>query len=275
MKNILTVDLEEWFHANYEDGLFDPNKNYEVRVIDSTHKLLQDFEDHNAKATFFVLGYIAEKHPDLVREIKKRGHEIATHGYNHQLVYKETKEEFKEEVKKAKEIVEDTIGAPIKGFRAPSWSIMDKSKWAWEVLEGLGFKYDASVFPIKLSLYGMPSSPRFMYTPEYNGRKLNIKEVPASTYRFFGKNIPFSGGAYLRALPCSMVLHGIKVLNNKEKEPAVVYIHPREIDPGQPRLNLKFKDALIHYTGIKGNEKKLVKILEKFQFTSIEDFYKI
>ena len=271
MDNILTIDLEEWFHANYHDDVFDPQKTYEVRIVQNMERLLTLFSEHQAKATFFVLGYVAEQHPQLIREIAAAGHEIATHGYAHQLVYQQTPDVFKEDVSQAKKRVEDLIGKSVKGYRAPSWSITAKSLWAWDVLEELGFVYDASVFPIETYLYGLPSSPRFPYHPQYNGRILNLLEVPSSTVRIFNKNIPFAGGFYFRALPYPLIAQGIKKVN-KEGHPAIVYLHPREIDPGQPRLTLSLKESLIHYYGISGCEQKLIRILKKFKFTSIEGY---
>lgn len=272
MENILTIDLEEWFHANYHDDVFDPQKTYEVRIVQNTERLLTLFKEHNAKATFFVLGYVAEKHPQLIRDIAAAGHEIASHGYAHQLVYQQTPSTFKEDVSQAKKRVEDIIGKSVKGYRAPSWSITPKSLWAWEILQDLGFVYDASVFPIETFLYGLPSAPRFPYHPEYNGKTLNLLEVPSSTVRVLNKNIPFAGGFYFRTLPYPMIAQCIKTVN-KEGHPAIVYLHPREIDPEQPRLTLSLKESLIHYFGVNGCEKKLIRILKKFEFTSIEGYF--
>ncbi|MCO1603198.1 XrtA system polysaccharide deacetylase [Desulfosporosinus nitroreducens] len=272
MKNILTIDLEEWFHANYHDDVFDNQKSYAVRIIQNTERLLTLFDQYKAQATFFVLGYVAEKHPQLIRNIAAAGHEIASHGYAHQLIYKQTPSEFKKDVSQAKQRVEDIIGTSVKGYRAPSWSITPKSLWAWEILQDLGFVYDASVFPIETYLYGLPTAPRFPYHPKYNGKILKLLEVPSSTVRVLNKNIPFAGGFYFRALPYPVIAQCIKTVN-KEGQPAIVYLHPREIDPNQPRLTLSTKENLIHYYGINGCEKKLVHVLKEFEFTSIEKYY--
>ena len=273
MKNILTIDLEEWYHANYHDDVFNNKKTYQVRVVQNTHRLLALFAEYGAKATFFVLGHVAEEHPDLIRRISSAGHEIACHGYAHELVYQQTPEEFRVDVLKAKSLIEEITGLEVKGYRAPSWSVTEKSLWAWEVLEELGFAYDASVFPISTYLYGLPSSPRFAYHPTYKHQDLNLLEVPSSTVQVLGKNIPFAGGFYFRALPYPLIAQGIKAVNN-EGQPALVYLHPREIDPGQPRLTLSLKESLIHYYGINGCEQKLIRILKKFEFTSIEEYFK-
>lgn len=274
MKNILTIDLEEWFHANYHDDVFDNQKSYAVRIIRNTERLLALFDDYKAKATFFVLGYVAEKHPQLIRNIRAAGHEIASHGYAHELIYKQTPSQFKEDVSQAKSLVEDILGTNVKGYRAPSWSITPKSLWAWEILQDLGFLYDASVFPIETYLYGLPSAPRFTYHPKVDGKTLKLIEVPSSTVKILNKNIPFAGGFYFRALPYLVISQCIKIVN-REGQPAIVYLHPREIDPGQPRLSLSSKESLIHYYGIKSCEQKLIRILKKFEFTSIEDYLEL
>ncbi|EHQ91985.1 XrtA system polysaccharide deacetylase [Desulfosporosinus youngiae] len=274
MKNILTIDLEEWFHANYHDDVFDNQKTYEVRILQNTERLLTLFNEHKAKATFFVLGYVAEKHPRLIRDILAAGHEIASHGYAHQLLYQQTPEEFKEDVRQAKKRVEDIVGTSVKGYRAPSWSITPRSLWAWEILQELGFKYDASVFPIETFLYGLPTAPRFSFHPEYNGKILDLLEVPSSTVRFLTKNIPFAGGFYFRALPYPVIAQCIKAVN-KEGHPAIVYLHPREIDPEQPRLALSKKESFIHYYGVSRCEQKLIRVLKRFEFTSIEEYFKL
>lgn len=274
MKNILTIDLEEWFHANYHDDVFDPRKKYAVRIVQNTKRLLDLFTKHQAKATFFALGYVAEQHPQLIREIAAAGHEIATHGYAHQLVYQQTPAVFRDDVDHAKKLIEDILGQNVKGYRAPSWSITAKSLWAWEILKDLGFVYDASVFPIETYLYGLPSAPRFSYHPEYKGKTLDLLEVPSSTVRILNQNIPFAGGFYFRALPYCLIAQGIKMVNN-EKQPAIVYLHPREIDPGQPHLTLSAKESLIHYYGINSCERKLERILKRFEFTSIEEYFKL
>ena len=243
-----------------------------MRIVEATERLLAHFNKYQAKATFFVLGHVAEQHPQLIQKISEAGHEIATHGYAHQLVYQQTPAVFKEDVSQAKKRIEDIIGKSVKGYRAPSWSITPKSLWAWEILEDLGFVYDASVFPIQTYLYGLPTAPRFSYHPQYNGVTLDLLEVPSSTVRIFNKNIPFAGGFYFRVLPYALIAQCIKAVN-KEGQPAIVYLHPREIDPGQPHLTLSPKERLIHYYGINGCEKKLVRVLKNFEFASIEAYY--
>lgn len=272
LKNILTIDLEDWFHANYYENLIENQQSLESILEKNTRKILKLLSNYNAKATFFVLGSIASRHKNLIRKIAEDGHEIASHGFAHQLVYLQTKNEFREDLKKGIEAVKASSGIVPKGYRAPSWSITEKSLWGWEVIEELGFSYDASVFPVKNFMYGIPAAPRFAFYPEHKGRKYSFLEVPTSTLKFGNINIPFSGGVYFRFLPYSIIKFCIKILN-REKNPAVVYLHPREIDPKQPRLKLGFFNSFIHYYGIKRCEKKLEKLLKDFSFTSISDYY--
>jgi polysaccharide deacetylase family protein (PEP-CTERM system associated) len=270
LRNILTVDLEEWFHSNLRGWTFTEGGTYEVRVVGNTHRLLEVLEEHHAKATFFVLGSLADDHPELVRQIAAAGHEIATHGYAHRLVYEQTPDEFRDDVARAKARIEDIIGRRVKGYRAPSWSINEGTLWALELLEELGFAYDASVFPMRTYLYGMPSAPRFPYRPVLDGRTLGLLEVPASTVRLVGCNLPFAGGFYFRALPFLLFSLGVRSVN-QEGHPAIVYLHPREIDPGQPRLRLPLKERVIHHYGVRRCEHKLIRALRRFEFTSIEE----
>lgn len=266
IKNVLCVDLEDWFNANLvrlPDGA-EP----ESRVEQNTWKLLSLFEKYQAKATFFVVGDVAEKYPNLIREIYKRDHEIGCHSAKHRLVYELSEQEFLEDTHRAKRRLEEIIGAPVVSYRAPSWSITEKSFWALEILEREGFRYDSSIFSFKNFLYGVKDAPRFSYNTKKYNQNSNLIEFPPSTMRILGKNIPFSGGFYLRALPVSWVAWCIRHLN-KQKNPAVVYIHPWEIDPNTPRLKLNLRDRLIQYWGIRNNYDKLVYLLKRFSFTSL------
>lgn len=273
MKNIFCVDLEEWFHSNFQDMIDNSPGKHKVRVLDNTYKLLDMFERNTVKATFFVLGYIAENHPALINEIQKKGHEIACHGYAHELVYKQTPKEFKYDVEKSKYLIERITNEPIIGYRAPSWSITKKSLWALEILQEIGMKYDSSIFPFENFLYGIGDAPRNSFNTNIYGENLSLLEIPPSTIQVLGQNIPFTGGFYLRALPYKLIEMGIKCVN-KEGYPAVCYIHPREIDPQQPHLKLNFKENIIHNFGINGCEDKLEKLCKNNQFVSIKDYYK-
>ncbi|MGP1597914.1 XrtA system polysaccharide deacetylase [Peptoanaerobacter stomatis] len=274
ISNIFTVDLEEWFHANYEEDIFDNNKNYESRVVENTNRLLYLLDSNNSKATFFVLGYVAEKFPDLILKIYKKGHEIASHGMSHKLVYKLQESEFRKELQDSKKLIKDIIGEEPIGFRAPSWSITDESKWAWKVLDDEGFKYSSSVFPLKNFLYGMPDSPKEKYNPYYNGEKLKLIEVPMSVTNIFGRNIGYSGGAYFRLFPLNLITKKT-IFNNNMGNPTIFYIHPREIDIDQPRLKLTFKDKMIHYYGIRFCLNKLERLLKIYKFITIKEYLMI
>ena len=269
MKNILTIDVEEWYHGNYkslESGL----TYKESRVESNTDYILEKLSQYNANATFFILGEVAEKYPSLVRKIHSLGHEIGSHGYLHNLVYRYTKEEFIEDVKKSKLILEDILGTSIIGYRAPSWSVNEDIPWFYDSLENLGFLYSSSVFPRKTYLYGMDNTPRFSYKPNLN---LSILEIPCTTAKVFFQKIPFSGGFYFRVLPYFLIkiLHN---LVNNEKEPVLFYLHPREIDPYQPKLPLSSTfESFIHHYGINSCNKKFIKLLNTCSLTSIKDYF--
>lgn len=271
MKNIFTIDTEDWFHANYEDNLFQNDSTIRSTVEENTEVYLDILEKNNSKATFFILGFVAKEHHELVKRIASMGHEIASHGYGHQLVYKQTPDEFREDVYRSKCMLEDITGSPVLGYRAPSWSITEKSFWALGILNELGFKYDSSIFPFKNFLYGVDGAPRFSYKAnKYCEDAGNLLEIPPSTVKLPLLNLPFSGGFYFRALPEFMISACTKKVN-KENEPVIFYLHPREIDPKQPRLKLSARDALIHYYGIGGCERKFRKTVHKFNCTSIAD----
>ena len=276
MKNIFTIDTEDWFHANYEDGLFQNSKNVVSTVEKNVNTYLEIFDKYNVKATFFVLGFVAENHSTLIRKIYQNGHEIASHGYAHQLVYKQTEKEFFDDVKKSKELLEDIIGDKVIGYRAPSWSITENSLWALDILEDLDFKYNSSIFPTKNFLYGIPYAPRFAHDCKiYNRPNNKLLNIPPATVSMIKNlNIPFSGGFYFRALPYWFIKCCTDFVN-KQSQPTVFYLHPREIDPAQPRLKLKQKEALIHYYGLNNCYKKLEKVLSKYEYTTIKEFYKL
>lgn len=271
MKNIFTIDTEDWFHANYEDGLFSNSSEVKSTVEENTEVYLKALEENQATATFFVLGFVAEQHPDLVRRIANAGHEIASHGYGHQLVYKQTPEVFRKDVYRSKCMLEDLIGKPVIGYRAPSWSITEDSFWALGILNELGFRYDSSIFPFKNFLYGVKGAPRFPFrASQYCKDAGDLLEIPPSTVKMPLLNIPFSGGFYFRALPYPFI-HTFAKQVNREGYPTVFYLHPREIDPKQPRLNLSKRDALIHYYGIRGCKSKMNKVVKKFDCGAIRD----
>lgn len=269
--NLLTFDIEEWFHANYGGADLSANRGRGSRFRAQMDTLLQLCSDNGCKATFFVLGSIGEDYPDVVRAIAAQGHEVASHGYGHQLAYNQTVAEFKTDVQKSVAILEDTAGVRVLGYRAPSWSIVERNLHYLEVLEALGLKYDASIFPVKTFLYGIPGAPTEIHRPWVNGRELNLYEVPMSVMKLLGRNIGYSGGFYFRVFPKFLIKNAIVAANCRGNS-AIVYLHPRELDPGEQRLNLTGKEAFIHYFNIAATRAKLEDIMASFRFTSIAEY---
>lgn len=268
VKNILSIDVEEWFQVeNLKQAIAPKGWGYcEERLAFNISEILSLLEERKQKATFFVLGWIAEKYPEIVRAIDQKGHEIASHGYAHKIVFTQNEKEFREDVRKSLEILGRLTGKQVLGYRAPSFSINQNSFWAFEVLSDLGIRYDSSIFPIKHPEYGIPSAPRFPFDIKLKDGK-SLKEFPLSTFRVLGLNLPVAGGAYLRILPYWYNRWGIKRMNAKGRR-AVVYFHPWEIDPGQPRELVSFSKRFRHYTNLDIMKEKIKKLLEDFEFTS-------
>jgi polysaccharide deacetylase family protein (PEP-CTERM system associated) len=261
MKNILTIDLEDWYQG-IELPLCEWSK-CEDRVERSVRLLLEILDESETKATFFVLGYVAEKFPRLVREIAELGHEIGTHGYGHELVYKLTPAQFASDLKRSIDILEQTIGNPIKIYRAPYFSITEKSIWAMEILTEHGIEYDSSIFPIKNYRYGIPDALRYPHNVQtQNGALL---EIPISTITIFGRNLSLTGGVYLRFFPYYLIEQAIQRIN-REGHYSVVYLHPWELDPDHPKLKLPLRIKLTHYHNLVNTEKKLRALLKDFDF---------
>ncbi|MDF2670467.1 MAG: polysaccharide deactylase family protein locus subfamily [Paenibacillus sp.] len=265
---MLTFDIEEWYHANYDDVTPDLSKPSGFRANMDT--LLRLCREANCKATFFVLGYIGEQYPDVVQAIAREGHDVASHGYGHQLAYRQTYEEFKADVKKSMDILEDITGTRVLGYRAPSWSIVESNLHYLEALEELGMKYDASIFPVKTFLYGIPDAPTEIHKPRINGRELGIYEVPMSVMKLAGRNMGYSGGFYFRFFPELFIKQAIRSANKQGKS-SIVYLHPREVNAQDSRLSLPLKESFIHYYNVARTESKLEHILNSFKFTSISE----
>ncbi len=269
LKNYLTIDVEDYFHVTaFENEIkYEDWGNYKSRVFDNTKRLLEILSSAGeVKGTFFIMGWVAERYPEIVREIDANGHEIACHSYQHRLVYSLSPDEFRSDLRKAKSILEDIIGKKIIGYRAPSYSITNESVWAFNILEELGFKYDSSIFPISHDLYGIPDAPRF----KYNLREHNLIEYPISTSKFFGIKVPLSGGGYFRLFPYTLTKMALNKINYNENQPFVFYIHPWEIDPEQPRINgASFLSKLRHYNNLGKTVKRFTKLLQDFHFVPI------
>lgn len=267
--NAMSVDVEDYFHVSVFDGIV-PRSTWgdmESRVCRNTERLLDIFDEYKVRSTFFVLGWVAERHPHLVRTIVQRGHEVASHGYAHRLVYDQTPPTFREDVRRAKATLEDAGGCAVGGFRAPSYSITSRSLWALDVLIEEGHWYDASIFPIRHDRYGIPVSPR----EPFHIQRLagGLMEVPGSTVRLGPLNLPVGGGGYFRILPYAWTRWGIARLNHVEKQAAVFYLHPWEIDPEQPRLQAGWLGRFRHYRNLAKTEDRLKTLLTDFQFRTI------
>ncbi len=265
----MTVDVEDYFHVSVFDGTLPRHQwgRLESRVGQNTDRLLQLFESAGIRATFFVLGWVAERWPALVRRIASLGHEIASHGYAHRLAYDQTPTAFRDDVRRAKALLEDASCRPVIGFRAPSYSITPRSLWALDVLIGEGYLYDASIFPIRHDRYGIPLSARHAYRLARPAG--TIIEMPASTVRYGPLNLPVAGGGYFRILPYAWTRWGIGRLNRVERKPAIFYIHPWEIDPDQPRLATGLLGGFRHYRNLSVTERRLRALLSEFAFAPL------
>jgi polysaccharide deacetylase family protein (PEP-CTERM system associated) len=265
----MTIDVEDYFHVSVFDGIVPRSswESLESRVCRNTERLLDIFDEYGVRSTFFMLGWVAERHPQLVRTIVERGHEVASHGYAHRLVYDQTPDTFREDVRRAKGVIEDAAGVKVGGFRAPSYSVTPRSLWALDVLIEEGYRYDASIFPIRHDRYGIPVSPR---EPFYVERRAGgLVEVPGSTVRFGPLNLPVAGGGYFRLLPYAWTRWGIARLNTVERRAAVFYLHPWEIDPDQPRLPAGWLGRLRHYRNLAATESRLRALLTEFEFGTV------
>ena len=269
--NAMTVDVEDYFHVSVFDGVIPRHQwnGLESRVCANTERLLGIFQDRRVRATFFILGWVGERFPHLVRQIASLGHEIASHGYAHRLVYDQTPSAFREDVRRAKALLEATAGTPVLGFRAPSYSITPRSLWALDILIEEGHTYDTSIFPIRHDRYGIPVSPRHPYiVHRANGALL---EVPASTVRWGAWNLPVAGGGYFRILPYEWTRNGIARMNRLEGRAAIFYLHPWEIDPDQPRLRTGLLGRVRHYRNLAKTEERLQRLLTDFAFGRVTD----
>jgi len=269
--NAMTVDVEDYFHVSVFDGLIPRHlwATMESRVTRNTDKLLEIFAQRNVVGTFFVLGWVAERYPDLMRRIAAAGHEIASHGYGHRLVYDQTPSAFRDDVRQAKALLENITGRPVLGYRAPSYSIVPQSLWALDVLMEEGYRYDASIFPIRHDRYGIPVSARLPYVVSRpNG---SIIEAPASTVRWGLWNLPVAGGGYFRILPYGWTRWGVARVNQQDSRPVIFYLHPWEIDPEQPRLPAGLLSRFRHYRNLGETEGRLLRLLQDFAWGPLRE----
>jgi len=266
--NGISFDVEDWFHVENLKGVvsFSEWEYCDLRVVENTRKILKILDRYHTKATFFVLGWVAEKCPIIVEEIAAHGHEIASHGYGHELIYKQTPEAFHEDIGRSKDILQSLTSQPILGYRAPSFSITPESEWAIHVLNEHGFAYDSSVFPTSFhDRYGFNNTSRFPFKFE-NG----LVEMPLSTVKIAGKNIPVAGGGYFRLFPYGWFRHLCKRLNGEGKS-IIFYLHPWELDHEQPRMNIRRDYRFRHYVNLEKTENRLIKLLKDFRFVPLRD----
>ena len=267
LMNAFTVDLEDWFQGlTSTNPLVDQWPTFESRVVQATQRLLALLNEQQVKATFFVLGYVADAHPDLVEMICSQGHEIGVHGYYHRFVTRLTADEFAQELDQTIEVIYRITGQSPIGHRAPYFSLNSSTPWAFDILESRGFLYDSSVFPIRNTLYGFPEAPRFPY--KVGGHQ--IFEFPASTMSIAGIKWPIAGGFYNRAMPYAMIRHGIRQ-TNKQGEPAIIYVHPWELDTEQVYSQVTVRERITHYHGRRRLQKKLRQLLSEFQFGTLQE----
>ena len=270
--NALTVDVEDYFHV----AALAPNihrdswASRESRVVGNTQKLLAIFEQFDVRGTFFVLGWVAERHPQLVRDIAARGHEIACHGYSHRLVYEQSPEEFYAETLRAKNLLEEITGSAVVGYRAASYSIVRESLWALDILVELGFAYDSSIFPVRHDRYGIPNAERVPHRLATLKGKF-IVEWPLATARILGCRLPVAGGGYFRLLPYWLSRWGLASINRRELQPFIFYLHPWEVDPEQPRVSASWLSRFRHYTNLGKCEERLRRLLGEFRFGGARD----
>jgi polysaccharide deacetylase family protein (PEP-CTERM system associated) len=270
-KNALTIDVEDYFQVAALAEAVDREDwpSMEYRVEANTDRLLELFSQREVKATFFALGWVAERSPELIRRIQKAGHEIASHGYSHQLVYNQTPDVFRDETRRSKQILEDITGDPVTGYRAASYSITAQSRWALDILCEEGFTWDSSIFPVHHDRYGMPGTPHEPYRLEAPGGGTLI-EFPLSTCPVGNYRLPIAGGGYFRLYPYWLSRWGLGKIN-RAGQPFIFYLHPWEIDTGQPRLDVKALSRFRHYNNLDKCMGRLERLLGDFRFGSVSE----
>lgn len=272
MKNAFTIDVEDYYQVQAFAEVVDKGgwDKYESRVENNTRRLLDLLDSHSVKGTFFVLGWVAQRHPGLIREIADRGHEIASHGMSHTLVYTQTPEIFRAETRQSKALIEDICQRPIIGYRAATYSITQRSLWALDILHEEGFKYDSSIFPMRHDRYGIPDAhpyPHILRTPA----GYSLVEFPISVSRFGKFKLPVAGGGYFRLFPYALTKWGLEQINHEGHE-FVFYLHPWEVDPKQPRIpDASALSRFRHYLNLARTQPRLDQLLQDFSFSSMQD----
>lgn len=270
--NAFTVDVEDYYHVSAFEQHIDRSQwnTHESRVQASTRRLLRLLEKHAVRGTFFVLGWVADHHPDLVREIHAAGHEIGSHSYWHRLIYQQTPAEFREDLVRSRNVLENLIGERVTSYRAPSFSITTKSLWALDILIEEGFKVDSSIFPVYHDRYGIPGARRDLHRMERAGG--TMWEFPVSVRQIAGFKMPVSGGGYFRLYPLGLTIRCLSGINQRQGQQFVFYVHPWEVDPEQPRLPVRSRiSRLRHYINLSTTHSKLDILLSRFKFGPMRD----
>lgn len=271
-QNALTCDVEDWFQVSAFEALI-PKESWgarECRIPRNVDRVLELYDEAGVRGTFFVLGWVAEHYPEVVRRIAAQGHEIASHGMRHVRVWDQSPEEFRADIVRAKQLLEDASGEAVKGYRAASWSLNERTPWAHRIMSEAGYRYSSSVYPIAHDHYGLPDAP----TRPFHVRSAGILEIPASTARFFGRNIPASGGGYFRLLPIDVSLRLVHRIRRMEGIPVVFYFHPWELDPGQPRMTgIPMRTRFRHYLNLGRFESRLVRLLRELPWGRMDEIY--
>ncbi|NOZ36832.1 MAG: DUF3473 domain-containing protein [Gammaproteobacteria bacterium] len=268
IQNALTVDVEDYFQVSAFAKNIDQSDwdKHPLRVEKNTQRLMDIFDEAQVKATFFVLGWVADRNRSLVKEIARRGHEVASHGYSHQLIYNQTAEVFREETIRSKSLLEDIVQQPVRGYRAASYSITGNSLWALDILAEAGFEYDSSIFPVRHDRYGIPDAeevPHVLKTPAGH----SLVEFPLSIAKLLNYKLPIAGGGYFRLYPYALSKAGLNQVNRRQ-QPFIFYLHPWEIDPQQPRINASLFSRFRHYNNLARCETRLQQLLNDFEFTT-------
>lgn len=273
IRNALTIDVEDYFQVSAFARHIPRSSwdNLPCRVERNIDRILMLLEKRQIKATFFTLGWIAERYPAMVKRIVGNGHELASHGYAHHRVTELSREEFYDDITRSKSLLEDIGGRSVKGYRAPSFSINGSNLWALDCLEEAGYRYSSSIYPVVHDHYGMPDAPRFAFSP---GGSQGILELPVTTVRLFGRNFPAGGGGYFRLWPYTISRWFLQRVNAVDRQPAIFYFHPWEIDPDQPRQSgVSFKTRFRHYLNLSHMEKRLNTLTEHFDWGRMDQIF--
>ena len=274
IKNAMTIDVEDYFQVSaFSNNIsLDQWRSHDCRVERNMARILELFDQHGVKGTFFTLGWVAQNYPNIVKQIVAEGHELASHGRNHVRVYEQSPQEFSDDIRATKQLLEDIGGVEVKGYRAASFSIDERNLWAYDCLADAGYRYSSSIYPLQHDHYGMPNAPRFSFYAHESG----LIEVPISTVKLMNRLWPSGGGGYFRFFPYAISRRLIQAVNAKEKRSAIFYLHPWEIDPEQPRQkNIPLKTKFRHYINLQHTYSRLNKLLKDFSWDRLDQVFSI